>query len=151
MGGLMMPQGVPRDAEEWTVKIETQASQAVTGRLKLANVAVQCDLGLYEIRPEKIREVQFTPVAKETPFIVGFNGGQRDGVVMTATGEKIAGTVFIPPWWRIKTDLGMLTPDGQRIKSLTFVAKVEPEPAPQKPQPGSPPKRVEPAQGPDPK
>jgi len=129
MGGAPF---VPPGAEEWTVKIETTANQAVTGRLKLAAIAVHCELGLYEIKPDRIKEVQFNPMAKDAPGMFGMMGAQRDAVVMTASGEKIAGTVSIPQWWRVRTELGMLMPDAQRIKSLTFVARVEPEPG-QKP------------------
>jgi len=149
-GIVLMPDGSPRDAEEWTVKIETASNQAVTGKLRVVSVAVQCDLGLYEIKPDKVKEIQFTPTTREAQLFAGPTGIQREAVVVTAgptgiqreavvvtaSGEKIAGMVGIPQWWRVRTDLGILTPDVQRLKSLTFVGPVEPEPG-QKPQPAS--------------
>ncbi len=131
-GGGGMMRGAAVITEEWTVRIETAGNQAVTGRLRLASVAIECDLGLYELRPDKVKEVQFGPKPGESGVMMSSGimagpGIRREGTVLTATGEKIAGTLAIPLTWRVRTDLGVLTPDAQKIKTLAFLARI-PEP-----------------------
>ena len=141
MGGGMMGgrQEAPKDTEEWTVTIVTATNSAVTGRLRLVTVAIYCDLGFYEIRPDKIKEVQFGPLPRDAQVMFDPTGGaQRQGVLLTTSGEKIEGTVSLPQWWRVKTDLGTLTPGAQQIKSLTFVARVEHAGQPTSNKPGDP-------------
>ena len=33
----------------------------------------------------------------------------------------IDGTVLIPSWWRVETDLGLLAPSPEAIKSISFL------------------------------
>jgi hypothetical protein len=110
--------------EHWTVKAETFGSQAVTGKLRLDAVVVKCELGTYEIKPDKIKTIEFAATEPGSPMIVGMHGAERKGSVITSTGETVSGTVSIPNTWRIETDLGFLTPDAQQLKTFTFVAKV---------------------------
>jgi len=120
MGGMMMP---GQNGERWTVKFETFDGQIVTGKLWLLSVAVECRLGLYEIKPGKIKSFQLNPAAD--PLIVVPGGALREGSVLTNSGETVAGKILVPAWWKVETELGTLTPDSQHLKTLTFVARVE--------------------------
>ncbi len=138
MGG-MMPGGRPTKilpVEEWTVKVEVRDDLSVTGRLKLQGVVVLCDLGLYRIKPEKVKAVEFG-AKREEPLIIGVQGAQRRGVVVTASGEKIAGIISIPQDWEVETDLGSLKPEAQNLKGITFLERVSAaDPGAGKPNPG---------------
>ena len=123
MGGGVGGGGRGMPTEEWTVKVEVQNDQAVTGRLKLQGVVVQCDLGLYRIKPEKIKAIEFDP-KKEEPVIIGDEGLQRRATVVTLSGEKIAGIVYVPHTWEVETDLGRLKPEAQNLKVITFLERV---------------------------
>ncbi len=118
------PYGPAQGEEEWTVKVETFGNQAVTGKLRLGSIAITCDLGLYMIKPGKIKSIELAP-PKGQPIQDG-NGMRREGAVITMAGEKVTGTVHVPDW-TIETDLGMLTPDPQNLKTLTFLARAKDE------------------------
>ena len=141
MGGMkVVGRGVgPLSVEEWTVKVEVQNGQAVTGRLKLQAVAVQCDLGLYRIKPEMIKAIEFD-AKPEDPFIVGPEGSRRLGTVVTVSGETIAGVLSVPQEWEVETDLGSLQPDAQNLKAITFLERASSrQPGEKKPgNPGKP-------------
>jgi hypothetical protein len=134
MGGMMGNQlwsvaaRSQKPLETWEVKVETFGNQVVTGRLQLARVFVQSEVGIYEIQPEKVKTIELSP-AQENQMVFTQAGVQRNGTVVTSTGSKIAGQVLVPIAWRIETDLGTLTPDAQQLKTLTFVARAE-DPAP---------------------
>ncbi len=105
----------------------------MTGQVRLASVSVHCELGTYEIKPEKVKAIEFDPHEAGTALIIGVQGAERNGTVITSTGEKISGIISVPNSWKIDTDLGTLTPDAQKLKSFTFVARVAAENS--KPQP----------------
>jgi hypothetical protein len=136
----------PRVAELWTVRIETFNNKGVTGKLLLASVDMECDLGLLEIKLEKIKMIQFSkPHENRSPFdlplppTISGRGTPREGTVITTSGESIAGTIYVPGW-SIETEMGTLTPNATRLKTLTFLSKAQvvSQPGPRKP--GEPPK-----------
>ena len=70
------------------------------------------------------------------PIIMAQGGMQRSGQIVTTTGEVIDGVVLTPSWWRVETDLGMLSPSPEALKSITFLKKGdEPPPATSPPDP----------------
>jgi hypothetical protein len=126
MGGMGgMGRMAPKPPEQWTVKVETFGNQSVTGKLGLDAVVVKCELGTYEIKPEKIKTIELGAIEPGVAMIVGMHGAERKGSVVTATGEKVTGTIAIPNTWRIETDLGFLTPDSQQLKTFTFIARAQ--------------------------
>src|SRR4051812_35383777 len=129
MGGMMgmgsnqlwnIAAGSQKSLETWEVKVETYGNQVVTGKLRLARVFVQSEVGIYEIQPEKVKAIELSAPAQDHPVAITQVGTQRSGTVVTATGAKIAGQVLVPNTWKIETDLGTLTPDAQQLKTLTF-------------------------------
>jgi hypothetical protein len=121
MGGGMRAR--PQMPEDWTARFETFNGQSVTGKIQLSSVDIACSLGLYEIKPGKIKSIQFNP-APET-VAPSQNGAFRDGTVLTDSGESVAGKINVPNWWKVETDLGTLTPDAQQLKAITFLGRSE--------------------------
>jgi hypothetical protein len=134
--------------KEFDVKVETAKGKVVAGKLSLAVVPVDCDLGLYYLTPSKIKVVRFTgpvglPAQEEPePPVPGVQppgmgvfvpraqlGVGVKGVVVTTTGEEVSGTVYVANW-TLKTDLGVLSLAPEKLKAVTFApAKPEPRPA----------------------
>jgi hypothetical protein len=107
--------------EEWTTKFETFNGQSVTGKIQLPSIEIACSLGLYEIRPGKIKSIQFNPAPEQ--LVPSQTGALREGTVLTDSGESVAGKINVPNWWRLETDLGSLTPDAQQLKTITFIGR----------------------------
>lgn len=110
----------------------------MSGSLLIASVPVECDLGIYHIKPEKIKAVRFTnpgeKPAKQKPGGGpggGMGGpsaiapGYYGGAVSTTTGGEIVGSVYVAHW-TVKTDLGVVTLDPSKLKSVTFTGKGDP-------------------------
>jgi hypothetical protein len=123
-GGMAALNSPPKPLEEWTVKVETVGKQAVTGKLQLTAVAVRCELGIYEIKPAKVKAIEFAAAEGDTQPTFGMYGIERNGSVITTSGEKVTGIIAVPVSWRIETELGTLIPDAQQLKLFTFVARV---------------------------
>ena len=119
--------------ERCPVRIVSGDGKTITGVLGVAAVIVGCPFGTYEIKPAKVQEVRFTPTQGANVAVLKTQAGsQRNGQVVTTTGEVIEGVILLPHWWRVETDLGMLAPAPEGIKSMTFV-----KPAPQSAEPNS--------------
>ncbi|WP_435008928.1 hypothetical protein P12x_000180 [Tundrisphaera lichenicola] len=122
MGGGMGGMGrLNRPMETWNVKFETFEGESVTGKLTLPSVAVSCNLGYYEIKPGKIKTVELEPM--KSPLIISPSGAEREGAVVTASGEKVAGKIHVPNW-NVETELGFLTPSAEHLKTMTFIGRV---------------------------
>lgn len=116
----MMPGDSPSPR---AVKVEMVGDRSVTGVLALDDLKVDCDLGLYRIRAEKIESVQFTPekvamdpAAQNDPILI-------PAMVATRTGETIAGSLRLEGEWALETELGSLTLDPSRLQKLTFTGE----------------------------
>ena len=120
----------PKTAQNWPVTVQTNDGKATRGQLRLTTAVIDCSLGIYEIRPEKIQEIRFKPASSGNAVLMDQNGMQRLGTLVTVTGEEIEGVVLILNWWRIETDLGVLTPRSDGIKVITFGKRSEVVPAP---------------------
>lgn len=108
------------------VRIVSADGKTTAGGLRLTTVVVGCSFGIYEIKPEKVQEIRFGPApSANMPAVMGQTGMQRSGQIVTTTNETIDGTVLIPSWWRVETDLGLLAPSPEAIKSITFLKKTE--------------------------
>ena len=129
MGGGMMSSGFIQEfglagadstkaSQVRPVKITAPEGKSTTGNLRLTTVVVACSLGVYEIKPEKVQEIRLNPPSTSEPALTGNTGVQRPGCVVTVAGARIDGVVLIPNWWRIETELGTLTPNGQEIVSI---------------------------------
>jgi hypothetical protein len=128
--------GRPQAFEEWTARFETFNGQSVTGKIQIPSIEIACSLGLYEIKPGKVKSIQFNPAPEQ--LVASPNGALREGTVLTDSGESVAGKVNIPNWWRLETELGTLTPDAQQLKTITFVGRAEGrKPGEQQGKPGS--------------
>ena len=128
-GGMAYP---PWLHQEYSVKVETVEGRNVSGTLPLASVVVECDLGLYHVKPEKVKAVRFLN-PKEHVAVRGPDGTRVPGAVATVSGEEITGTIIVPTWM-LTTDLGAVVLDPAKLKSLTLVGKTDPS----TPKPGNP-------------
>lgn len=141
MGGGMggMGGGMRRSApaERWKVQVASTNGQSVTGQLLVESVPIECDLGYYLIKPEKVKAVEFEPGNEEPNQMGGVP--RRKGAVVTTSGERIAGILSIPHQWGIETELGHLKPEVAKLKSITFVERVAAKPG----DPADPAKPVE--------
>ena len=112
------------------VKIVSADGKTTTGTLRLTTVVVACSFGVYEIKPDKVQEIRLSPHSNADPAVMGASGLQRPGSIATVSGEVIEGTVLIPSWWRVETDLGLLAPNSEGLKSISFVKSPENAPPP---------------------
>lgn len=121
------------------VRLTADDGRMVKGHLRLTSVVIGSSLGVYEIRPEKVREVRLAAKADDgaAQVIVGGGGAQKAGSIVTVGGEVIEGVVLIPHWWRIETELGQLRPNPQALTSISFFREE------------GPPERLEPVPGRD--
>ncbi|WP_422924740.1 hypothetical protein [Singulisphaera sp. PoT] len=131
MGGMMARNGrmVPQTPpEEWNIKAELDGDRVVSGSLSLYNIMVEGDIGEYEIKPEKVKAIQFEKGAtiQQSP-----NGPQIPGTVITTSDEKVTGLISLPSW-RFKIELGILKPDPKKLRVVSFLSKVKVE-EPKKP------------------
>ena len=116
---------LPNRAEKaWPVKVETTGGQGVTGKLNLGWVKMESELGLYHVKPEKIKAIRF--VQQGGPLIVGPQGARADGVIDTTSGEEIVGTFHVQNWTLI-TDLGVVLISPGKLKSITFTDPADPQ------------------------
>ncbi len=120
----------PKTALNWPVTVQATDGNSTRGQLRLTTAVIDCKLGIYEIRPEKIQEIRFKPVSSGNAVLMDQSGMQRAGTLVTTTGEEIEGVILILNWWRIETDLGVLTPRSDGIKVITFGKRAEVKPAP---------------------
>jgi len=133
MGGMGGGRGGPRmlggpepswPAQRWLVKVETLAGKSVSGTLTLAGVPIDCDLGRYYIKAENVKSVRFT-MPNEHAMVMGPGAAiQVQGAVAPREGEEIDGSLVINNW-TVETDLGQLTLYPSKLKSVTFLKKVE--------------------------
>jgi hypothetical protein len=124
MGGGMGGGQVPGPAQEVReVEVEATGGGTISGPLRLGPIVVDSEFGRYEIRPDKVSRIRLDPPEGGPAFAVLANGVQVvqiPGVVATTSGEEVAGTLAIPGDWRITTDLGTLTLEPAKLKSITF-------------------------------
>lgn len=117
----------------WSVQVETRTDSRVAGTLTLQSLRVDCDLGILEIKANKIRVVNFT--AGETP-IIGPEGTRLKGEIVTASGSTVKGMLIVPEL-NMKTDLGTLTLAPQKLRSITFKGAEGSDPKAEAPRPGT--------------
>jgi len=117
----------------WSVQVETKNDTRVAGTLVLQSVKVDCDLGILEIKADKLKVVHFT--ADDAP-IIGPEGTRLRGDIVTASGSTVKGTLIVPEL-KMKTDLGTLTLAPQKLRSITFNGPDGPDPKAEGPKPGT--------------
>ena len=115
----------PKKSQVCSVKVVSGDGKTTTGTLRLTSAVIGCPFGIYEIKPEKVQQIRFDQPPAMNQIIMGQTGVQSEGLIVTTTGEEIEGTVLIPSWWRVETDLGLLAPNSQGIKSITFAKKAD--------------------------
>jgi len=125
MGGSMPIRAQAPSPPALAVKVGMAGDKSLVGQLRVASVSITCDLGFYELRAEKIREVRFDEEQPE-PLIKDMRGARVEGTIVTSSGEEFHGTVYVPDW-KVETALGTLTPDPQKLKSLSFTANANAE------------------------
>ena len=116
----------PKKSQVCSVKVVSIDGKTATGTLRLTSAVIGCPFGVYEIKPDKVQEIRFGQQPRMDQVIMDQTGVKREGVIVTTTGEELEGTVLIPNWWRVETDLGLLAPNSQGIKSITFAKRLEP-------------------------
>ena len=126
------PDGNRQGWPSWSVQVETRSDSRVAGVLHLRSLKVDCDLGILEIKADKLKAVNFTG---DDPPIVGPEGTRFKGDIVTASGSTVKGTLIVPEL-RMKTDLGTLTLAPQKLRSITFKGAEIPEPKAESPGPG---------------
>jgi hypothetical protein len=128
-GGMMMmgPMPAPPRPEmmkPYGVKVESGGS-SVAGTLRLASVVLFSDLGQYDIKPEKVREIRFLPRQSDQPFVQYARlSGPVPGVVVTRSGQELKGNVVVQQW-QLDTDLGRITLNPVSLKLVTFTSQGE--------------------------
>ncbi len=118
----------PEKTQVFLVKVVSTDDKTSTGTLRLTSAVIGCSFGIYEIKPDKVQEIRFDVNPRMDQFLIGQGGVQRPGAIVTMSGEVIDGTILIPKWWRVETDLGLLTPSPDGLKSIVFVKKMENSP-----------------------
>lgn len=127
-------------ATRWEVKVEVPDNRTVTGTINIGSLDVECDLGDYTIRIDKVKSIQFQQESEadkeksegqsqsQSQPRPQFNQGfvPFRGVVIASSGEKIEGTIRFP-LLGLETELGILRLDPSKMKSITFVGKAEKE------------------------
>ncbi len=112
----------PRGAQVLPVKIVAADGKTTTGALRLTTAVISCPFGFYEIKPEKVQEIRFNNRSNTgAPVVVGPTGLQRSGQIVTVAGDVIEGVILLPSWWRIETELGVLAPNSEGLKSISFL------------------------------
>ena len=127
------PDGNLKGWPSWSVQVETRHDSRVAGTLLLQSLRVDCDLGILEIKADKIKVVNFTA---DDPPIVGPDGTKLKGDIVTASGSTVKGTLIVPEL-KMKTDLGTLTLAPQKLRSITFKGQDGSEPKAEAPKPGT--------------
>ncbi len=118
----------PKKSQVCPVKVVSADGKTSMGALRLTSGVVGCSLGIYEIKPEKIQEIRFDSQPELNQIVMDQTGTQRIGTIVTTSGEVIDGSILIPKWWRVETDLGFLTPSPAGLKSIVFIKKAENSP-----------------------
>ncbi len=122
MGGMGMAGRFPQQPmEEWNVKAEMDGDRTISGKLSLFSVIVDGDVGQYAIKPEKIKSIRFE---KEVKVLENQMGYQIPGTVLTTGDEKVSGIIHVPSW-RLKIELGTLTPDPKKLRTVSFLSKTK--------------------------
>jgi hypothetical protein len=128
-GGMMMmgPMPAPPKPEKmkpYGVKVESGGG-SVAGTLRLASVVLYSDLGQYDIKPEKVREIRFLPRQPDQPGVqFGHLSAPVPGVVVTRTGEELKGNIVVQQW-QLENDLGTITLNPTSLKLVSFTAQGE--------------------------
>jgi hypothetical protein len=135
MGGMMG--GRQWLEQDRMVKIEMTGGQSVSGKLHLGPVSVDSDVGLYAINPEKLKMIRFSKRAeggaKEVEVRSPFNPETSPftaiaGTVVTTSNKEITGQVRVPSW-TLEIDDGALSLVSEKLKTITFTAEPEGQPA----------------------
>ena len=114
--------GTPQPpTEKWTIEVKTTGDRTVTGVIPLEAVTIDCDLGQYLIKVEKIKELRFPDHGNEQPFAM-VDGYQMRGVLVTTSGEEIGGMIHVPGVG-IETELGLLKLSPMKLRSIVFKGK----------------------------
>src|SRR4051794_26016680 len=79
------------------VKLEMNGGKTLTGTLVLTEVALHGDVGLYHVRPDRVKTIAFADEQGEPVTAAPYFNGMK-GTVTTASGEEIVGTVFVNRW-----------------------------------------------------
>lgn len=106
----------PPPLPSWKVEVKLDGDKTISGTMVLNAIMVECDLGQYSIKAEKIKEIQFTTSSKSPNHVL-------EGDVITHSGEKIHGAMPYGAIFVIETDLGTLQPAQSKLRSITFGEK----------------------------
>ncbi|MEW4566846.1 hypothetical protein AB1L88_03175 [Tautonia sp. JC769] len=125
MGGGMMMGGEAPEFSERRVEVESSTGKRVSGPLRLAPIAIDSDFGRYEIPPEKLQSLRFDIPEGHPPMNVMIANGvwtmTVPGAVVAASGEELAGSLNLYAPLKMTTDLGPLTLDPFKLRSITFL------------------------------
>ncbi len=112
-----------KQVEKWKVEVKMADNRALEGVLALATLRIECDLGDYAIKAEKIKEVRF-PEQKDSSAIVNSVGTpiRVRGTIVTTSVEEFSGIIDFPREG-IETDLGTLKLNPMKLRTLTFKGK----------------------------
>jgi len=122
-GGMMTgpPPATPKpgNLKPYPVQVESGGG-IVSGTLRLAAVVLESDLGQYEIKPDKVREIRFLPRGANEPYFqIGYLSAPVPGVIVSRSGEELKGNVIVQQW-QLETELGTLTLNPDTLKRVTF-------------------------------
>ena len=101
------------------VEIAMAGGRTVKGTLALRVIEFDSDLGKYELEPDKVRSIRFSPPEGEVEHDPRSGSPILPATVVTRSGEELSGRVWLQHW-QIQTDLGRLTPDPKAFRTLTF-------------------------------
>lgn len=139
MGG--QANATPHGNVVYSVTVNANGGQSVSGTMSLTWVAINCDLGHYEIEPAKIKEIRFTLPPNQQPMMYGNGVVVTSGTVVTTTGAEIAGNLVINNW-KLVNDLGVVTLNPGGLKTIAILGKAQEQASSTKPQaepaPGKP-------------
>jgi hypothetical protein len=124
-GGMMMMGEEPPEFSERRVEVESSTGKRVSGPLRLGPIAIDSDFGRYEIPPEKLQSVRFDIPEGHPPMNIMIANGvwtmTVPGAVVAASGEELAGSLNLFAPLKMTTDLGPLTLDPFKLRSITFL------------------------------
>ena len=80
---------VSSGAREYPVQITAGDGKTTSGTLRMNSAVLGCPLGIYEIKPEKVKEIRFPDSGQSAPMLWGQSGVQRPGAIVTTKGEVI--------------------------------------------------------------
>ncbi len=121
----------------YSVGVTTSGGQSVSGAMTLGWVVVDCELGCYEVEPDKVKEIRFTPLRNGQVIMYANMMPLAEGTVVTSSGLEISGNVLVENW-KLRTDLGVVTLNAATLKTLTFKGRAADQPIPESKPRGEP-------------